>query len=200
MDGRAVAGNNLRRRHPDVTLERQLHIRKQPRTLALGWHFHLRRLDDEIGRSPTWMIPALCKLRRSGHVALVPARRARINPRRNLLDFCLTQPPIVMPLARLPFGVPRWHLAGDDLALDRAGPWPHFVVRHERHRRHLAGTMARDAFGVQERSNVLRVRRARRLTENRGRQQGHSDEHADWNMESHHRIRSSQKPRPSTRT
>ena len=191
MDGRAVARNDLRRSHPDVALEWQLHIGKQPRTLALREHFHLRRLDDQIGRSPTWMIPALCKLRRSGHVALVPERRARIGPRRDLLDFCLTQPPIVMPLAGLPFGVPRWHLAGGDLALDGAGPWPHFLVRHERHRRHLAGTMARDAFGVQERSNVLRVRQASSLTENRGRQQDHSDEHADWNMESHSRIRSS---------
>ena len=86
MDDRAVAGYDLRSCHPDVTLERQLHIRKLPRTLALSRHFHLRRFDDQIGRTPTGMIPALRKLRRSGHVAVIAARGAGIHPRHNLVD------------------------------------------------------------------------------------------------------------------
>src|SRR5487761_1377582 len=104
MDRRAVARYDLRSFHPKVALERQLHINKLPRTLALGRHFHLRRFDDQIGWTPTWTVPALRKMRRSGH-AVSALRGARINPRHNLVDLRLAQAAIVTPFARFSLGV-----------------------------------------------------------------------------------------------
>ena len=190
MDDRAVARDDLRRFHPHITLEGQLDIGKLPRALALGRHFHLRRFDDHIGWPSAGVIPSLCKLRQRGHVAVIAPWRARIHPRHQLVDLGLAQAAIVPPFAMVPLGVPRGHLTRDDLALDRAGPRPHFVVRPERHRRDLARPMARDALGVHDRSNVLPERRPRGLGRTRGREQRRSDDQADRDVKSHHDVAS----------
>src|SRR5580704_1369123 len=185
MDSRAVARYNLRSRHPNVTLERKLHKNILPRTLALSGHFHLGRFDDHIGWTPLWTIPALCKLRRSGHVTVTTARAACINPRHNLVDLGLTQAAIVTPFARLPLGVPRWHRASGDLDLDGAGPRPHIVVRHKRHRRHLARPVAHGTPGIEDWSNVFRERRLRGFGENRGRDQSCTNDAPDQDVGLH---------------
>jgi hypothetical protein len=168
MDDGTVARYDLGRCHPSLTFERQLHINKLPWTLALSRHFHLRRFDDQIWWTPTGMIPALCKLRRSRH-GVSALRGTRINPCHNLVDLCLSEAAIVLPFARFSIGVPGRHLVRNDLGLDRASPWPHFVVRHKRHRRHLSRSMARGTLFVQDRSNVFAERRRRCLGEDRCR-------------------------------
>ena len=155
MDHLAIAGHDLHRADVHVVSDEwQLHIRILPGVLALSFYFHRGRRDDDIRWSPTGMIPSLRKLRGRG-CRFAAALGASIHPRYDLVDFRLTEAAIVAPLAMLALGVPRRHLARDDFGLDRADPGPHFLVRHERHGRHLARPVALRALLVQDRSNLF---------------------------------------------
>src|SRR5207302_2047896 len=52
-------------------------------------------------------------------------------------------------------GMPRRHLARDDLVANRAGPWPRVLKRHQRHRRDFTRPVTGDAFAVEDRRDVF---------------------------------------------
>ena len=95
-----------------------------------------------------------------GHVGGVPLDGAAVDPFDDRRDLVITQRRIVLVLLDADRLVeePGRHLALADALLDRLRPGPRVVVREQRHRRDLAGTMTPDARPVQNRRDVLRER------------------------------------------
>ncbi len=104
---------------------------------------------------------AACELRKRGHVLRIPARRAGVDPRHHRCDLGVRQAPVVHERAHVLDRVPRRHLLRGHHLPDLFRPRPHFLIRRERHRRHLTRPVTLQALRVQNRRDVLRVGRLR---------------------------------------
>ena len=115
-------------------------------------NLHLRQLDDVIGLA---QLPAIGEHRQRRHVLQIALRRTLVHPFRDRRDFCVGQPRIVLEHADARLGHPGRHLPRYDLVLDRSRPRPGILVGQQRHRRDLAGAVARDAARVQNWRDVV---------------------------------------------
>ncbi len=122
----AVAGTRLGHLHPPVFGEIRRHVEVliliRPRGLD---RVLFRHLEYHVGLSYE---PAFGVARRPRALGLIALGRALIDPGRNGLDLFRAQPPVVCPTAHVRVGVPRGHLAVDDLLLYRFCPRPHIAV------------------------------------------------------------------------
>ena len=91
----------------------------------------------------------------SRRVRLVARRRTGVGPGTQQLDVVPAQAALVREVSERRVGEPRRHLLRDDRALDGLGPRPRLLVGEQRHRRHLAGPVARLAVGLEHRQHVL---------------------------------------------
>ena len=131
-------------------IERAEHVGTRRRHLV-GWIAHDQiRLADLPDRP-------VRELRHLRHVSLVAHGRPGVHPGRDRRDLLVAQRNVVLELldSDVLVDVPGGHLPGDDAVLDRPGPGPHFSVRRQRHRRHLAGAVTDDARVIQDRGDVL---------------------------------------------
>jgi hypothetical protein len=144
-------------------------------------HAHLGRDDDEIGRAdgPALGIRDGERLRQIGGIA---ARRATVDPRRDLGDVVVAQREVVLVMldADVLLDVPRRHraltAADRRAALDRRRVRARVLVGQERHRRQRVGPMAVLTAALQDRRDVfregdLRSSRADRLPRERDRRE-----------------------------
>ena len=111
----------------------------------------LRHLEDDIRLD----VPAAGELDRRRRVLLVAGRGARVGPRAQQLDLRRAQAALVGEVAVGRVGEPRRHLLRRDGGLDCLGPRPRLLVGEQRHRRHLAGPVARLAVGLEDWQHVL---------------------------------------------
>ena len=151
----AIARPNLEGADPAILWNVDRQVRRRKHVGAVSGHVHRGQRDDVVGLAE---LPAFGQHRHGGFVGGIAARRAGIHPLHDRVDVFVRQPGVVLERAMRRIGEPRRHLAALHLRLDRSRPGPHFVERAQRHRRHFAGAMTRDAVGVEDRRDVFRER------------------------------------------
>ncbi len=178
MHYRRRSGPHLEGPHPLVLSEVCGHPDGLIPDLPFGRHLErLGHFDHHIGRAD---LPPGREHGRRRQLIGRAERRAGVDPPDQGVAFVLGQPTLVLESPDRRVGVPRWHLSGQYLVLDGAAPGPGLLIRHQRHRRHLARTMAGDTILVENGRDVFRECGRLRLGARRGthaRTQGCHERH-----------------------
>src|SRR5262245_26427785 len=110
-------------------------------------------MQHDVGLS---YVPAICERRRSRQVLRVTFLRSAVDPRCDRIDLRLRKSSIISELLEVRISVPRRHLLGDNLLLNRARPGPCVLVTQQGHGRGFAWSMTLDTVLEEDGSNVPR--------------------------------------------
>ncbi len=155
VDDRRIARTELDRLNPLVLGQMRRHADVLIGDRAIGRDLELLgHREDRVGLADR---PALGERRPGRQIAVVAARRARVDPGGNRVDVLLREARIVLEDAVRRVGRPRRHLALHHALLDGARPGTGLFVCHQRHRREHRRPMAADAVVVDNRRDVLGI-------------------------------------------
>ncbi len=160
----ATAGNggrpDLDGANPTILSQPRRHFGLPPVILRERGHRVGRGLDDEVRRSAQLLrkVPHVVvrELLRCGHVLRIALRCAGVDPRNHRLELLVGQRTIVLEglNADGAIDMPRGHLSRGDARSNRPHPRADLLVRHERHRRNVAGPVARLTLLLKDRRDV----------------------------------------------
>jgi hypothetical protein len=166
MHDRGHTGKNLDRSDPRVFLERRR------KCYAFPFDNPARRnwISGQIERDIRLDLPTACRplgwrRRKRG----ITFGRTAIDPCGNRGDLGLPERSIVVEMAVLRIGEPRWHRFRDDSLLDCLRPRPSLFVREHRERTDLTGPMAALAILLEHGQHIFVEGDGCRILTGRGR-------------------------------